>query len=247
MIGCGCSTCTSENPKNRRNRCSVIWGLPEGNLLIDTPPELRLQLVQQRIGLVHTVCFTHGHADHVFGLDDLRIFPRYLKQEMPVYCEEMVERHIRRSFAYAFDPVTRRYPAGGVPRLIFRRIQELEPFEALGARVVPIRLMHGKFVSLGYRIGDVAYCTDVKEIPSESMKLLEGLDILIVDCLRPEPHVTHMNVDEAIDVVRKLKPRRALFTHISHRLEHEKTNMDLPEGMELAFDGMELELNSIDG
>jgi len=241
MIGCGCPTCTSSNPKNWRTRCSVALGLPGGNLLIDTTPELRLQLLREQIGLIHAVLYTHAHADHLFGLDDLRIFPRYLGDSMPIYCEQEVEATIRQVFSYAFDEVARNYPAGGVPQLVFRRIRA-EPFEALGVKVVPIRLTHGRCRVLGYRFGDIAYCTDTKEIPPESMSLLEGLDVLILDCLRHEPHVTHLSLNEAVELARRLAPRRTLFTHICHRLEHEATNRELPPGMELAYDGMRIPL-----
>ena len=240
-IGCGCETCTSPNPKNRRMRCAVVLGLPGGNLLIDTPPELRLQLIREGLGLIHAVAYTHGHADHLFGLDDLRIFPRYLGHELPVYCEPAVEQTIRRSFAYAFDPAVQRFPAGGIPKLVFRPVGT-EPFEALGATVVPIRLWHGPTPILGYRVGNVAYCTDVKAIPPESMDRLEGLDVLILDGLRREPHVTHLSLDEAVEIARRLAPGRTLFTHIAHRLEHEATNRTLPPGMELAYDGLAIPL-----
>jgi len=241
LIGCGCATCISSNTKNRRTRCAVVAGLPEGNLLIDTPPELRLQLIQQGLGLVHAVAYTHAHADHLFGLDDLRIFPRYLGHCLPVYCEAEVEAQIRRSFAYIFDPVVANYPAGGIPRIEFQPITDA-PFAVLGARIVPIPLLHGRFRSLGYRIGDVAYCTDVKEIPPASMALLQGLDVLILDCLRLEPHVTHLSLDEALEVSRKLAPRRTLLTHLCHQLEHEATTATLPPGVELAYDGLTIPL-----
>ena len=241
LIGCGCATCTSRNPKNRRTRCAVVLGLPEGNLLIDTPPELRIQLIRERIGLIHAVLFTHAHADHLFGLDDVRIFPRYLGCELPVYCEPHVERSIRTAFGYAFDPRVQHYPAGGLPKVVFRPITA-DPFEVLGARVVPFRLVHGRASVLGYRFGNVAYSTDVKQIPPESLALLSGLDVLILDCLRRQPHPTHLSVDEAIDVVRRLAPKRTLLTHVCHRLEHEATSESLPVGIELAYDGMRIPL-----
>jgi len=241
LIGCGCGTCTSRNPKNGRTRCAAVVGLPGGNLLIDTPPELRTQLIRERIGVVHSVVYTHAHADHLFGLDDLRIFPLYLGHELPIYCEEEVETSIRRSFRYAFDPANQSYPAGGVPKLAFRRITT-EPFHVLGARVIPIRLTHGRCRVLGFRIGGLAYCTDTKEIPPESMALLSGLDVLILDCLRREAHVTHLSLDEAIDVARRLAPKRTLLTHLCHRLEHEATSEELPSGIDLAYDGLRIPL-----
>ncbi len=241
MIGCGCATCTSGNPKNRRTRCSVALGLPEGNLLIDTTPELRLQLLRERIGRIDAVLYTHAHADHLFGLDDVRIFPIYLGHALPIYCREEVEEVIRRAFAYAFDPAVQAFPAGGIPKLEFRRLGD-EAFEVLGARVVPIRLLHGRFRVLGFRIGDVAYCTDTSEIPAESFPLLEGLDVLILDCLRREPHPTHLSLEEALAVARRLAPRRTVFTHMCHRLEHEAISGELPPGVELAYDGMRIGL-----
>lgn len=219
----------------------MVLGLSQGNLLIDTPPELRLQLVRERIGLVHAVLYTHAHADHLFGLDDLRIFPRYLGHELPVFCEKRVEATIRRLFSYAFDPATQAFPAGGVPKLAFRSVAT-EPFEALGVRVVPVRLEHGRCRVLGFRFGDVAYCTDVKRIPPKSMSLLEDLDVLILDCLRPEPHVTHLSLPEAVAVARQLSPKRTLLTHVSHKLEHEATNRELPPGIDLAYDGLRIPL-----
>lgn len=241
MIGCACPVCTSTNPKNRRTRCAVVLGLPEGNLLIDTPPELRLQLVREGIGLIHAVLFTHAHADHLFGLDDVRIFPRYLGREMPIYCEAHVEGSIRKAFDYAFDPAVQEYPAGGVPKIVFRRITT-EPFTILGAPVVPVRLLHGQSNVLGFRFGNVAYCTDVKALPEETFERLRGLDVLILDCLRREPHVSHLSVAEAIELARQLAPKRAVFTHMTHRLEHEAVNAELPPGMELAYDGMTIPL-----
>jgi phosphoribosyl 1,2-cyclic phosphate phosphodiesterase len=241
LIGCGCETCTSRNPKNQRTRCAAVLGLPQGNLLIDTPPELRTQLIRERISLIHAVLYTHAHADHLFGLDDLRIFPRYLGHELPVYCEQQVEAHIRRCFSYAFDRAAREFPAGGVPRLVFRRITT-EPFDVLGARVIPVRLSHGRCRVLGFRLGGLAYCTDAKEIPAESMSLLADLDVLILDCLRREPHVTHLSLDEAIDVARRLAPKRTLLTHLSHRLQHETTSRELPPGIDLAYDGLRIPL-----
>ena len=241
MIGCGCPTCTHANDKNRRTRCAVVLGLPDGNLLIDTPPDLRIQLVREGIGLVHSLLYTHAHADHLFGLDDVRVFPRYLGHNLPVYCEEHVEETIRRAFHYIFDPAVQGYPAGGIPKLSFRRVS-CEPFDVLGATAVPVRLLHGRHDCLGFRFGNVAYCTDTKQIPPESMSLLGGLDVLILDCLRHTPHVTHMGMDEALEVVGRLAPKRAIFTHMSHDLEHEATSRALPDRVELAYDGLQVPL-----
>lgn len=239
VVGCGCAVCNSADPRNRRTRTGVFVPAAEGNFVIDTPPELRLQLLREKVQMVHAAVFTHAHADHIFGLDDLRIFGHRLKAEIPLYCEEPVEAHLRRAFYYAFDPDAAAPHKFAAPRLRFQRI-DLEPFEVLGATVVPIRLLHGRLPVLGFRIGDFAYCTDCSFIPEESFPLLEGLDTLILDALRDDPHPTHFSLGEALDVVRRLKPRRTYFTHISHRLEHAATNARLPPGVELAYDGLRI-------
>jgi len=241
MIGCDCAVCMSDDPRDRRTRCSVLFELPEGRLLIDTPPDLRIQLIREGIGRIDAVAYTHEHADHLFGLDDLRIFPRYLGHDLPVFCDERTERRIRRVFDYAFDLATRAFEAGGVPRLEIRPIHR-EPFDLLGARVTPIPLRHGRFDVLGFRVGNVAYCTDTNEIPETSWPLLAGLDTLVLDCLRPKPHPTHFSYDEAIEVARRVGARRTIFTHIAHRLKHEETSKRLPHGMELAYDGLRVPL-----
>ena len=240
-IGCGCNVCLSEDPRNKRTRCSAIIGLPTGNLLIDTSPDLRAQLLREGIGIVHAVLYTHEHADHIFGMDDLRLFQFYLGGPLPLYCDERVERRLRHSFDYAFSDLEPTH-VGAVPRLEFTRIT-LAPFDVLGTRIQPVRLVHGpRFEVLGFRIGNVAYCTDTNHIPQESVPLLEGLDVLVLDALRQRPHETHFSLQQAVEVAQRLRPRRAIFTHISHDLEHAQTNADLPAGMELGFDGQRIAL-----
>ena len=241
VIGCGCATCTHPDPRNRRMRSSVVLGLPQGNLLVDSPPDLRTQLLREQIGLIHTVFYTHEHADHLFGLDDLRIFASYLEHDLPIFCDEAVEKRIRTVFDYAFDPIVANYPAGGVPRLVFHRASRA-PLEILGATLTPIPLRHGRGTVLGFRLGNLAYCTDTNFIPPESEALLQGLDVLVLDCLRHRPHPTHFSVAEAIETARRLAPKRTLFTHLCHDLEHGATAAALPEGIELAYDGLRVAL-----
>src|SRR5947209_8304 len=240
MVGCECEVCRSNNPRNNRYRCAVLMRLPQGNLLIDTPPELRLQLLRERVDIVHAVLFTHYHADHLYGLDDVRPFPRMLGGPVPLYCTAEVERKIRESFSYAFRPESEQLPAGYIPKLTFQRITE-EPFVVLGQRVVPIPLVHAHFNVFGFRIDDVAYCTDVNRIPKESWPLLEGLRVLVLDALRPKPHPAHFGLEEALDAISRVRPGRAYLTHMSHELEHEATNRMLPPGVELAYDGLKFE------
>ena len=202
---------------------------------------MRIQLLRERIARIDAVAFTHEHADHLFGLDDLRMFPKYLGHDLPVYCDAPTEQRIRQTIDYAFDPVTRQWPAGGVPRLDLRRI-DMVPLNILGAMVQPIPLLHGRFNVLGFRIGGVAYCTDTNGIPPASRDLLTDLDVLILDCLRRTPHPTHLSVDEAICTAREVGARRTLFTHIAHNLKHAEVNEHLPSGMELAYDGLRIPL-----
>lgn len=242
-IGCGCDVCRSDNPKNRRTRCSAVLGLPQGNLLIDTSPDVRQQLLREGLGVVHAVLYTHEHADHIFGLDDLRLMQFYLGGPVPLYCEEQVEQRIRKSYDYAFSSIGNVHP-GAVPQLTFQRITT-DAFDVLGARVTPIRMQHGpRFDVLGFRFGNVAYCTDVNAIPQRSMELLTGLDCLVLDALRPSGHATHFGLDEAIEVAHKLAPRQTYFTHMSHELDHDATNARLPPGMELAYDGLRIPLTA---
>ncbi len=241
VIGCSCPVCQSNNPRNHRLRCAAVVGLPEGVLLIDTPPDLRTQLLRAQIGLVHAVAFTHEHADHLYGLDDLRLFQFYLGQPVPIYCEPVVEQRIRHVYDYAFSlqPPTH---AGATPQLSFHPIGT-DPFAVLGETVTPIRLEHGpRFRVLGFRIGQLAYCTDTNEIPPESWSRLEGLEVLILDALRRRPHPTHFSLDEAVAVAERIGARQTYFTHVSHDLDHDATNAQLPSGMALAYDGLHLPL-----
>ena len=237
MIGCDCPVCRFADPRNQRYRCAVLIGTPRGNLLIDTPPELRLQLLRANVRLVHAVLYTHYHADHLFGLDDVRLFPRKLGGPMPIYCTEEVEEKIRQAFEYAFHPRTEGMPLGAVPRLRLCRISD-EPFEVLSESIVPIPLIHAQYNVLGFRVGDVAYCTDVSQIPERSWPLLEGLRVLVLDALRFKPHPAHFSLDEALEVIARVKPAKAYLTHMAHELEHEATNRILPPGVELAYDGL---------
>lgn len=240
-VGCGCDVCLSDDPRNKRTRCSVVLGLPQGNLLIDTTPDLRSQLLREKISLVHAVLFTHEHADHLMGLDDLRLFQFYLDGPLPLFCEPVVEERIRAAFHYAFSdrPATH---AGATPNFEMRSIG-LEPFELLGAEIIPIRLEHGPYFKvLGFRVGNVAYCTDTNLIPNESMQKLQGLDVLILDGLRYKSHPTHFSLSEAVEVAQQLGVKQAYFTHCSHDLDYATVNAELPDNMELAFDGQRIPL-----
>jgi phosphoribosyl 1,2-cyclic phosphate phosphodiesterase len=237
MLGCDCAVCTSANPKNQRYRCSVLLRVPQGRILIDTPPELRLQLLREHVGFVHAVLFTHYHADHLFGLDDLRPMGRLLGGPVPLYCTAEVEGKIRGTFSYAFGPAAEQLSAGMIPKLTFRRITD-EPFHVLDEIVTPIPLNHGHFDVYGFRIGDVAYCTDVSEIPRSSWPLLQGLRVLVIDALRPNPHPAHFGLNQALDAIEQFRPERAYLTHTSHDMDYDKVNASLPPHVRMAYDGL---------
>jgi len=235
VLGCGCDTCSSGDPRDQRTRSSVLVGLPGGTLLVDTTPDLRAQLLREGIRTVDAILYTHDHADHVYGLDDVRPLCFRSGRPIPLYCEERVERRIRTVFDYAFDPVP---PAGGgVPKVVFERITT-DAFEVLGARVVPLRLRHGPLDVLGFRFGGLAYCTDTNLIPDATWPLLEGLDTLVLDCLRPQRHSTHFALDEALAVAARVAARRTLLVHMGHELAHAAVSAALPPGVELAYDGL---------
>jgi phosphoribosyl 1,2-cyclic phosphate phosphodiesterase len=241
-LGCDCEVCRSEDPRDNRTRCAIALLAKTGTILVDTPPDLRTQLLREKIPLAHSVLFTHEHADHLFGLDDLRLFPFRLGTPVPLYCEQRVEERIRKSFDYAFSDRKPTHP-GAAPRLEFKIVQPSQPFEVLGIRVTPIPLKHGPhFDVLGFRFGNFAYCTDTNEIPESSFELLAGIDTFVVDALRRKRHPTHFNIDQAIEVARRVKARRTLLTHISHDVQYESTSQWLPDGIELAYDGLRLSI-----
>lgn len=240
MVGCHCEVCASTDPRNHRYRCAVLIRTALGNILIDTPPELRLQLLRERVDRIDAVLYTHYHADHLFGLDDLRPFPNLTGKPVPLYCTDEVEQTIRKSFDYAFTADPAQASSKYLPRLIFERITS-DPFGVLGEMVTPVPLVHSIFSVFGFRVGDVAYCTDVSHIPETSWPRLEGLEVLVIDALRRKPHAAHLSLGQALEVIERARPRRALLTHISHDLDHEKVSRELPPHVQMACDGLTFE------
>lgn len=237
MIGCECAVCTSPDPRDKRTRTSAVFSYNDHHVLIDTGPELRGQCLAADIRIVHAILYTHHHADHVAGLDDVRRFNWLLKRPIDVYGSAATLAQVRRMFAYAFhdDPD---YPSAK-PEL--RTNEVTGPFELFGRRVMPIPLMHGSLPVLGWRIGDMAFCPDCNQIPPDTRPLLDGLDVLVLDALRRRPHPTHFNLEQAIAAAREVGAARTYFIHIAHELGHAATNAELPKGMELAWDGMVVE------
>jgi phosphoribosyl 1,2-cyclic phosphate phosphodiesterase len=235
MIGCGCAVCSSSDPRDQRTRPSVYLSLAGGaRILVDTSPDLRLQALRHRLDRVDAVLYTHGHADHVLGLDDMRRFNALQGGRIPCYGDAGTMGEVRRTFAYIFDRATS--AGGGLP--------EIDLFPLWGAfclgghEVVPVPLRHGTRLVYGYRIGNLAYLTDVSAIPDESWPILAGAEIVVIDALRHRPHPTHFNVSQALEVVQRIGPSQAWFTHICHDLPHEATTASLPDGVQLAYDGL---------
>jgi phosphoribosyl 1,2-cyclic phosphate phosphodiesterase len=206
-------------------------------IVIDTTPDFRQQALRERIRRLDAVVFTHDHADHVFGLDDVRVF--YFRQNVPIpiYADSRTMQSIRRIYKYIFE---QSYAYGGLAKLDPQLIDG--PFDLWGERVIPVPVMHGDLPILGFRFRKTAYVTDFSAIPEATLLLLEGLDVLILDALRRKPHPTHSSVEQSLNLVERLKPRRAFFTHIAHDLGHEETNAGLPSHVRLAYDGLVLEV-----
>lgn len=236
VIGCACAVCRSDNPRDQRYRPAVLIKWRGVTLLVDTPPELRLQLLRANVTSIDAILFTHTHADHVFGLDDVRVFNQRNGVALPVYGSRETLANLRRQFYYVFADTPE---AGGKPQLDLRPIEPLGcPYDAVGVPVQPIPVFHGPTPVLGFRFGDLAYVTDTNNIPEASLARLENLDVLVLDALRDRPHPTHFSLAEALAVVERLRPRRTYLTHICHDLEHDATNRRLPPGVQLAYDGL---------
>jgi phosphoribosyl 1,2-cyclic phosphate phosphodiesterase len=239
MIGCDCATCRSTDPRDTRSRPSIFIQIAGGaSVLVDTTPDLRSQALAHGLRRVDAILYTHSHADHIMGLDEVRRFNWLQRETIPCYGDERTLADVRRIFAYAFDRGTPK--GGGIPKIaLFSIVGE---FSLGGATFVPVPLMHGERQILGYRLGSFAYLTDCSGVPEPSWPLLHGVSTVIVDALRERPHPTHFSLSEALAVVERLAPRRAYFTHMCHDLAHAATSARLPQGVELAYDGLAFDI-----
>ena len=238
-VGCDCGVCTSSDPRDRRSRPSIMVQWDGHTALIDTSPDFREQAIREKIRRIDAVLYTHGHADHILGLDDVRplSFPRVTGgRKIPLYADENTARVLRGVFRYIFEGD---YKYGGLAQV---EIHDLNgPVELFGATFVPLVVNHGEYPIQAYRFGSAAYLTDFSSIPSETMIRLEGLDIMFLDALRHHPHPTHSTLENSLKIVKQLKPKRTFFTHMSHDLPHQATNAMLPENVRLSYDGLKLE------
>ena len=236
-LACRCPVCTSSDPRDKRTRPSVLLEFDGRAVVIDTAPDFRQQALREGMERLDAVLFTHTHADHVLGLDDVRVFYFRQRQPIPIYANSRSMDDIRRIFSYIFDQT---YPYGGIAKLDPHMIDG--PFDLWGERLTPLPVFHGNLPVLGFRFGKAAYVTDFSAIPDSTIPLIEGLDVLILDALRHKPHPTHSSLEQSLEWVERLKPRRAFFTHIAHELGHEATNAVLPPHVRLAYDGLRLDL-----
>ena len=235
-IGCSCRVCHSSDPRDRRTRPSILLEYAERFVLIDTTPDFRQQAIRENITRLDAIVYTHAHADHILGLDDVRPLSFRSVEKIPLYAHDSTAEALQGIFRYIFDP---NYKYGGIARVEMKRING--PLDLFGACFEPVKVLHGDAEIHGFRFGAAAYLTDFSEIPPESMEHLRGLDILFLDALRHRPHPTHSTVANSLRLVEELKPRRAFFTHISHDLPHEETNKTFPDHVRLAHDGLKLE------
>lgn len=233
VIGCPCKVCTSTNPKNRRSRPGLKLEVNGGVLLVDTPTDLREQALRFGLPRLDAVLFTHAHADHIFGLDDIRILNFRQRKAIPCYGSAETLRALRRIFAYIFE---RTQEGGGKPQIELLEVRE--PFRLLGREIIPVPVWHGEMEVFGYRLGRFAYVTDCNRIPEESFELLAGVEVLILDALRYRPHATHFSVAEAVAVAERIGSKRTIFTHLAHEIDYGDPQVQLPPGMELGYDGL---------
>lgn len=239
LIGCHCAVCASDNPKNKRLRASA-WVKHEGkSILIDTSTDLRQQALREGIDRVDSVLFTHPHADHIHGIDELRSYNFLQKSPIPVYGNAWTREELETKFSYIFSPG--HVEGGGVPRLILEPINSgSERIDVLGIPVIPISLQHGSKECIGYRIDSVAYITDCSYIPSTSLDRLKDLSVLVLDCLRLKPHGTHFHLDQALETISQLRPKQTYLTHLGHDFDYDTWVRKLPEGVTLAYDGLKI-------
>ncbi|MFD2036755.1 MBL fold metallo-hydrolase [Belliella marina] len=241
VIGCNCTVCTSLDFRDKRLRSAIHLEVQGKSIVIDTGPDFRAQMLREKISSLDAVVYTHEHKDHTAGLDDIRPFNFMHQKDMPIFGTEKVLNQIKREFSYIFEKV--KYP--GVPQVVMHKISKEHDFEVEGVLFSPIEVMHYRLPVLGFRIGDFTYITDAKTISDEELEKIKGTKILVLNALQLNHHISHFTLDEAIQMVEKIQPEKAYFTHISHKLgTHAEVEAKLPEHIKLAFDGLKIDIAS---
>ena len=234
VIACDCEACMSDNSKDKRLRTSIMVSYHGKNICIDTGPDFRQQMLREDVKHLEAVLFTHEHKDHVAGMDDIRAFNFRSKQDMPVYASTRVQEALKREFHYVFADF--QYP--GIPKVLLNTI-DTSPFELFGKTIQPIEVMHYKLPVLGFRIDNFTYITDANHIADEELEKVHGTEVLVLNALRQTPHISHFTLQEALDLIDIIQPKKAYLTHISHLLgKHDEVSKMLPEHVELAYDGL---------
>ena len=239
VVGCHCSTCESTDPKNKRTRCSSLITLSNGkNILIDASPDLREQSLREGLKSIDAVLFTHSHADHCHGIDDLRAFCQINQKQIPIFSNKFTIDQMVNKFEYAMIKPKNYWETPVLKPNIIE-----EPFEIYGETIIPVPVNHGRWSINGYRVGALAYITDVSEIPESSMELLGDLDVLLLDCLRHEPHYTHFGFDQSIEMAKKINAKETHLIHMTHSFDYEDLKNKLPKSVYAGYDGLELIVN----
>ncbi len=239
MIACDCEVCTSPNKKDKRLRSSILVQSKNTTLVVDTTPDFRYQMLRENVKKLDAVVFTHPHKDHIAGLDDIKAYNFFLHKPMEIYANALTEEGLKREFIYIF--AEKGYP--GIPKINLNRIKNNEPFVVGDIRIIPIEVYHLNMPVLGFRFGKFTYITDANRIQENEKQKIIGSEVLVINALRKEKHLSHFSLDESIKLAQELKISKVYFTHISHQLGlHENINKELPAGMELAYDGLSIEL-----
>lgn len=243
VVGCDCRACTSSDPRDRRTRHGAVVETAGGRLLIDTPTELRLQLIATGIHHVDAIWFTHAHADHIHGIDDVRVFT-VRKGDMEAYVPTEYLDILQDHFRYVFDPAVQPPKGSSKPRVRLHGIEPGLPLEIVGERFLPVRVPHGDVSVYGFRVGSLGYVTDAKLLPEEAVDTLRGVDVLVLNALWfGRPHASHFNIEEAVEASRTVGARRTYLTHLTHRVTQVELEERLPEGVYAAFDGLTVEID----
>lgn len=240
LIGCNCSVCTSEDKRNNRLRTSIWIETPDTSIVIDSGPDFRYQMLRQHINKLDAIVFTHGHKDHVAGMDDVRAYNFFSKKAMQVYATKETQEVLKREFSYVFSGA--KYP--GIPQVNLNTINERDNFSINGLELTPILVKHMFMDVLGFRVGDFTYITDANYIAESEIEKIKGSKVLVLNALRKEEHPSHFTLDEAIEMAQKIGAEQTYFTHISHQLgTHEEIDNQLPDGINLSYDGLQLIFN----